>query len=125
MAKKFRGLGGKSFSNKNMSKLLKEAQKMQEELKQRMNELEEKLENLEIVKSVGGGAVLIKMNGHYKVKEINIEPELIKDDPEMVTDLLIAAFNDAVDEAKKIYDEEMKKINPNIAAEGLGFSDII
>lgn len=125
MAKKFRGLGGRSFSNKNMNKLLKEAQKMQEEFKQKMNELEEKLENLEIEKSVGGGAVIIKMNGHYKVKEINIDPELIKDDPEMVTDLLIAAFNDAVDEAKKIYDEEMKKINPDISTEGLGFPDII
>ena len=125
MAKKFRGLGGRNFSSKNINKLLKEAQKMQEEFKQKMEELEEKLENLEIEKSVGGGAVVIKMNGHYKVKEIKIDPDLLKEDPEMINDLLIAAFNDAVEEAKRIHDEEVKKINPNIDGEGLGLPDII
>jgi len=122
MAKKFRGLGGRSFSAKNMNKLLKEAQKMQEEFQQKMGELEQKLENLEIEKSVGGGVVTVKINGHYKVKEIKIDPDLIKEDPEMLSDLLIAALNDAVDEAKRIYDEEMKKINPGI--DGLGIPDI-
>lgn len=122
MAKKFRGLGGRSFSPKNMNKLLKEAQKMQEEFQKGMEELERKLEEFEVEKSVGGGVVTIKMNGHYKVRSIKIDPDLIEEDLEMLNDLLIAAFNDAADEVKRIRDEEMKKINPGI--DGLGIPDI-
>jgi DNA-binding YbaB/EbfC family protein len=54
--------------------------------------------------SAGGGMVTIRMNGEKKVLDLQIDPDVLKNDPEMLPDLLRAAFN----EASRQIDEKMQ-----------------
>ena len=81
-----------------ITKMMKQAQEMQERLKQQMSELK-------VEASAGGGMVRVTMNGHKQLHELVIDPEVVsKDDVQMLQDLILAAVNDAqrhVDEALK------------------------
>ncbi len=81
---------------KNLQKLMKQAQKMQERLDTEMGELR-------VEASSGGGMVNVTMDGKKQVLSITIEPESVDvDDLEMLQDLILAAVNEAgrkVDEA--------------------------
>jgi len=97
---KFRGMQGA-----NMNNLLKQAQKMQQQAMQAQQELEESV----FEASSGGGMVKIEINGKKEVISLHIEPEIVdKDDVEMLQDLLISAFNAAVDEVNKASAEKFK-----------------
>ena len=92
MAKKG-GFGGGMPGGMNMNNLLKQAQKMQADMQKAQEELEAK----ELEASVGGGAVVVKVNGKKEVVAINIKPEVVDpDDIEMLEDLIIAATNEAL-----------------------------
>jgi DNA-binding protein YbaB len=45
------------------------------------------------------------------VKRIQIDPELLKDDAEIIEDLIAAAINDAVRQAEAVSEETMKAAN--------------
>ena len=64
----------------------------------------------------GGGLVKVTMSARFVVKRIQIDPELLKDDPEMIEDLIAAAINDGVRQAEQISDEKM---NSTTAGAGL------
>ncbi len=42
------------------------------------------------------------MTGRYIVKRIEINPELLQDEPDMIEDLIAAAVNDAVRQAEVV-----------------------
>lgn len=97
--------------NMDMSSLLKQAQKMQED----MQKSQELLETQEVEGSAGGGMVKVRMNGKKKVISINIDPSIIDpDDAEGLEDLILAAVNQATDEADKLSNDEMTKIVPKL-----------
>lgn len=81
-----------------LTKMMKQAQEMQERLKQEMTDLS-------VEATAGGGMVRVTMNGHKHLQKLHIDPEVVsKDDVEMLQDLIAAAVNDAqrkVDEALK------------------------
>ena len=98
---KFNGFGGGGF---NMQQMMKQAQKMQEQ----MREAQEELENTEIEVTSGGGMVTVTMTGKKQVTSVKIAPEAVDpDDVEMLEDLIIAALNEAYDEAEALYAEKM------------------
>lgn len=73
-----------------MNKLMKQAQEMQDRLQRELGETI-------VDASVGGGMVTVKMNGHRHVLSVKIDPEAIDpEDPSMLEDLVVAAFNEAV-----------------------------
>ena len=85
----------------NIQKLMKQAQQMQEKLLQEQGALE-----LEV--SVGGGMVTIKMNGLKQLLDVKIDPEVLDpDDPGMVSDLVLAAVNEA---GRKVDEELQQKL---------------
>jgi DNA-binding YbaB/EbfC family protein len=58
--------------------------------------------------SVGGGAVTVVMTGHQKLVDVKINPELLDpDESEMLSELLIAAVNQAVDKSQEEAAERM------------------
>lgn len=82
----------------NIQKLMKQAQQMQERLSREMAELE-------VEATVGGGMVTVKMNGQKQLVSITIDPEVMNpDDAEMLSDLVVAAVNEA---GRKV-DEELQ-----------------
>ena len=71
----------------NMSKMLKQAQEMQK----RMETVQNEIGDIVINADSGGGMVQIKINGKLEVQELNIQDEALKEDKEMIEDLLISA----------------------------------
>jgi hypothetical protein len=79
--------------------MMKQAQQMQERLQKQMAELR-------IEATAGGGMVTVVVNGSKQLQSIKIDPEVVvKEDVEMLQDLILAAVNDAQRKA----DEEMSK----------------
>jgi hypothetical protein len=75
---------------KNMQKLMKQAQAMQEKLEGEMGELR-------IETSAGGGVVNIIMDGSKQLLSIHIDPEAVDpNDVEMLQDLVLTAVNDGI-----------------------------
>jgi DNA-binding YbaB/EbfC family protein len=90
----------------NFNELMKNAQKMQEEMQRAQNELA----NITVEGTAGGGMVKVVANCQNKIVNIEIESEVINsDDKEMLEDLIIAATNQALENAAQRSEEEMQK----------------
>lgn len=85
---------------------MKQAQQMQAKMEKAQQEIAE----AEVVGESGAGMVKITMNGKHDVKRVEIDPELMKDDKEMVEDLVAAAVNDANRRIEKVSQEKMSSI---------------
>ena len=104
---KFGGFGGG-----NMQQLMRQAQKMQQE----MMEAQEELKTIEVTGASGGGLVEVTMTCEKQVVGRKIKPEAVDpDDIEMLEDLIIASFNDAVAKAEEQREQKLGKFA------GLGF----
>jgi len=90
-----------------MGGLLKQAQKMQQE----MEKAQENLVNIKVEGSAGGGMVTVTANATQELRAIKIDPEVVdKEDVEMLEDLILAAVNQAITNAKAKAEEEMAKV---------------
>ena len=90
----------------NMSKLLKQAKDMQEQIEQAQSQLSE----LVIEADSGGGMVSVKVNGKQEIMELNIDPDAMSEDKEMLEDLIISALNKALSKSKSDSQEKMNSI---------------
>ena len=94
-----------------MSALLKQAQKMQDD----MQKTQDELETMEVEGSAGGGMVTVKANGKKKILSLKINPEAVDaDDVEDLEDLVMAAVNQAIDNADKLSSDELNKVMPKL-----------
>ena len=75
-----------------LGNLMRQAQQMQETMQKAQAELAE----IEVTGESGAGMVKVTLNGHHEAKKVTIEPKLLAEDKDMLEDLLVAAFNDAV-----------------------------
>jgi len=90
-----------------MGKAMKQFQKMQADMQKMQVELAEK----SISASAGGGMVEVVVDGHRRVREITIKPEVVDpEDIETLQDLLHAAVNEALRKAEELAADEMKRI---------------
>lgn len=106
------GFGGMG----NMQKMMKQVQKMQAD----MVRLQEELGNRTVEASAGGGAVKVVMSGKQEVKDIKIDPEiLVPEEADMLQDLLMAAFNEALRKSQDMVNQEMNKITGGIKVPGM------
>lgn len=100
----------------NMSDMLRKAQKMQEEMAEKQAELEER----EYEISAGGGAITLKINGKREVLGLDIQPDIVDpDDVEMLSDVLIAAINEAIKKVDNVAEEEMGKLSGQMGLPGM------
>ncbi len=100
----------------NMGNLLKKAQQLQEKMAKMQEELGERI----VETSAGGGMVTVVANGKQEIVSIKIDPEVVdQEDIEMLEDLILAAVNDALDQAKQMVSEEMTKLTGGVKIPGL------
>ena len=83
--------------------LMQQAQKMQE----RMQKAQEELAQREVEGQSGAGMVKVTMTGKFAVKRVQIDPNLLGDDRDMLEDLVAAAVNDAVKRVETMTQEQM------------------
>ncbi|MDF2445916.1 MAG: hypothetical protein K0S46_1152 [Moraxellaceae bacterium] len=91
----------------NMQQLMQQAQRMQEQMQKQMQKAQEELANTELTGEAGAGLVKVVMTGRHDVKRVSIDESLLKEDKEMLEDLIAAAVNDAV---RKVEDHSQKKM---------------
>ncbi len=100
----------------NMGNLLKKAQQLQEKMAKLQDELSEKT----IETSAGGGMVTVIATGKQEIASIKIDPEVVnQEDIAMLEDLVLAAVNDALSQAKQMVSEEMTKLTGGVNIPGL------
>lgn len=95
----------------NINMLMQQAQRMQKDMESNVKKAKEELAQTEVHAEAGGGLVKVTMTGRYIVKRIEINPELLQDEPDMIEDLIAAAVNDAVRQAEVVSEEKMQKAN--------------
>lgn len=82
-----------------------------------MKKVQDELENLQIEGQSGGGIVKVVVNGKKEPKTVIIDDSILKEDKDMVEDLILAAMKNAFDNAEKESSEKMKSVTggmPNI-----------
>lgn len=84
-----------------IGQLMKQAQQMQAE----MQKAQEEIAKMIVTGESGAGMVKITMTCKHDVRSIEID-DSVGDDKEMLEDLLVAAFNDAVRRADKTVQEK-------------------
>ena len=68
----------------------------------------------------GGGAVTVEMNGHHEVKSVKIDPDAVDtSDMEMLEDMVLTAFNDALEKAQAMAQEKMGAITGGMNIPGM------
>ena len=90
----------------NMSNLLKQAQDLQKKIEETQNQLAD----IVVDADAGGGMVSVKVNGRQEILQINIDPEALKEDKEMLEDLIISAVNKALTKAQTHSQEKMNNV---------------
>ena len=107
-----KGMGGPQ----NMQAMLRQAQKMQED----MATLQADLDAREYDVSAGGGMVKVRINGKKEIISIDIKPDIVDpDDIETLSDILVAAVNQAITQVETTNADEMGKITGGMNMPGL------
>jgi DNA-binding YbaB/EbfC family protein len=84
--------------------MLQQAQKLQEE----MAAQQEKLKDEKIETSSGGGMVKVVVTGEGRIESLSIDPDAFDpDDAEMLSDMVMAAVNEALRQADDLREKAM------------------
>jgi len=84
-------------------------------LQANMKKAQEEIANMEVVGESGGGMVKVTMSGKHEVKRVQIEPQVISEDREMLEDLVAAAINDAVNKVESQSQQRMSSVMSGVA----------
>ena len=90
--------------------LMKQAQQMQDNMKK----AQEELASIEVEGQSGAGMVKVVMTCRHDVKRVTIDPSLLKDDKDMLEDLIAAAVNDAVRRVESTVQEKMAGVTAGL-----------
>jgi DNA-binding YbaB/EbfC family protein len=96
--------------------IMKQAQQLQERLAQVQDDVARRT----VEASSGGGMVKVTVNGKHEVLAITIDPTVLKEDVELVQDLVLAAVNEGLRSAQRMVAEEMTKVTGGLKIPGLG-----
>ena len=95
----------------NMAGMMKKVQKLQAD----MAKLQEELKQRTLEVTAGGGAIKVVISGDKEIRSLKIAPEAVDtDDIEMLEDMLITAFNEAVNKVDEMTATEMGKVTGGI-----------
>ncbi len=96
--------------------LMGRLQKMQEE----MAKAQEELANTTLEVTAGGGAITITVDGQQKLRDIQIDPDVVDpEDVEMLQDLILAAVNEALERSQELASERVSGLTGGLSLPGL------
>ena len=87
------------------SNILKKAK----ELEKKMKESQENIKKINVTGISGGNAVKVTLNGEGEMIKLELSEKLLKEDKNMIEDLILAAHNNAKSELKNKTTEEISK----------------
>ena len=96
--------------------MMKQIQQLQGQIAKAQQALEETT----IEASSGGGAVAVVMNAQPKLNSITIQPEVVDaSDVEMLQDLILAAVNEALEQARASQMQQLAGVTGGLNIPGL------
>ncbi len=99
-----------------MQAMIRQAQKMQEDMEAKQAELDAREYDI----AAGGGVVGVRINGKKEILSIDIKPEIVDpDDVETLSDILVAAVNEAIKRVETTNSAEMEKITGKMNMPGM------
>ena len=99
-----------------IGKLMKQAARMQ----QQMEQIQGSLATRTVDATSGGGAVKVVAKCNGTLASIKIDPAALnQSDAQMLEDMILLAANQALEQAKKISDEEMGKVTQGFSMPGM------
>ncbi len=99
-----------------LGNIMKQAQQLQE----RLSQVQETVARRTVEGSAGGGMVKAVVNGKHEVLSLTIDPTVLREDVELVQDLVLAAVNEGIRNAQKMVAEEMARVTGGLKIPGLG-----
>ena len=101
----------------NLSKMLEQAQKMQEE----MAAAQDKLKDEKVEASAGGGMVKVVATGEGLVESIVVDPDAVDpEDVELLQDMVLAAVNEGLRAAQELASKKLGGITGGLGGPGGG-----
>ncbi len=101
----------------NMQQMLKQVQKMQQDMQAAQDQLKDET----VQASAGGGMVTVVVSGDLEVKSVTIDPAAVDpEDVEMLSDLVLAATNQALRSAQEMAASKMGAVTGGLDLGGLG-----
>ncbi len=99
-----------------LGKLMKQAQRMQRQ----MEEVQTALAARTVEGTSGGGAVKVTARCDGSLAGVKIDPAAVSpDDVSMLEDMILTAANQALADAKEIYNAEMGKVSAGMNLPGM------
>ncbi len=93
------------FGNQNMNDMMSKLQEMQGAVE----ESKKRLENIYVKGESSDGRIRFILDGNRKVKEVTVADELLSpENKEELQDMLVVAFNKAMEDADHVHESEMK-----------------
>lgn len=107
---------GFNMGGMNRNQMMAQARKMQEQLlaaQQRASETE-------VAASTGGGMVKVTATGDMRITDVTIDPEAVDpEDVDMLQDMVLAAVNDALEQAEQMASKQMSAVTGGLNIPGL------
>ena len=96
--------GFKAPKMQNPMGMMGQLQKLQEQIQEAQAHLAEEA----VTAAAGGGVVKVTVTGDQRCQSVEISPEILQDgDVEMLQDLLLTAFNSALDKSRELASERL------------------
>ncbi len=95
--------------------ILRQAQQLQAKLAK----AQEELGNLTVEASSGGGAVKVVIDGQQNVHSVEISPEVVAEDVELLQDLVMAAVNEAITKSQELASKHLSTLTGGLNIPGL------
>lgn len=120
-----------------MKKMMAEVSRVQEQMQEKVAEVQAKLKETTVVGSAGGGLVEVEMNGERELIRVSIKPEALasltaeesegakaEEAAEELADLVFAAVNSALAQARKVNEEMMSEVTGGVNLSQLGLPNL-
>ena len=94
----------------NLNDMMSQLQRTQATMREQMEKQQQALDRTEVLGQSGGGLVKVFVNGRFATRRVEVDRALIADDPEMMEDLIAAAFNDAANKILELREQQSRKL---------------
>jgi len=103
------------FPKGGMGGIYKKAQEMQK----KMADIQSEINLMKVEGSSGGDMVKATVSGEKKILLLDLNPEILNEDKEMLEDLIVVAINQAIDKVDTISKEKMGSLTGGMNIPGL------
>lgn len=90
----------------------KQFRQIQQNVLRQLEHAQGDLAKQEVEGTAGGGAVTARANGQQRLTGLSIEPEVLEEGAELLSDLVLAAVNDALERSRELAARSMESLLP-------------